>query len=106
MLFLITKSNAKIGYNTFNVVAIDLINDCMIKYWHESYALWESPVRGFLLANNDFLVISMDGVDVLVLGYKPPKILKDANGNKRMIHSLCSVDYLKIEPRNHILFAW
>lgn len=57
-----------IGYNTYNVIAIDLENDCLIKYWHESYALWESPVRGFLLANNDFLVISKEGSQVLVLG--------------------------------------
>lgn len=38
-----------IGYNTFNVVAIDLENNCLVRYWHESYALWESPVQGFLI---------------------------------------------------------
>lgn len=97
-----------IGYNTYNVVAIDLVNNCLIKYWHESYALWESPVRGFLLANNDFLVISKDGTQVLVLGDRygqPNKVLTDSDNQKRMIHSLTEVDYLKVENRNHIMFA-
>lgn len=94
-----------IGYNTYNVVAIDLVHDCLTKYWHESYALWEVPVRGFLLANNDFLVISHEGVQVLVLGNRPAKTLTDADGSKRMIHSLTEVDYLKVESRNHIMFA-
>ena len=54
----IILSYKMMGFNTFNIVAIDLRHDNMIKYWHESFALWESPVRGFLLANNDFLIIS------------------------------------------------
>ena len=94
-----------IGYNTYNVVAIDLKNNYLIKFWHESYALWESRVRGFMLANADFLVISKDGLQVLVLSDKKEKMLTDSEGQKRMIHSLCSVDYLKLEDRNHILFA-
>lgn len=57
-----------IGYNTFNVVAINLQDNCLIRYWHESYALWESPVLGFLISNNDFLAISKEGIQVLVLG--------------------------------------
>ena len=102
----IILSYKMIGYNTFNVVAIDLNNNCLIKYWHESYALWESPFLGFLLANNDFLAISKEGVQVLVLGtHTKKKVLADAEGSKRMIHSLGSVDYLKLEDRNHIMFS-
>lgn len=36
---------------------------------------------------------------------KPNKILTDSDNQKRMIHSLTEVDYLKIEKRNHIMFA-
>jgi hypothetical protein len=35
-------------------------------------------VRGFLLSNNDFLVISKDGIQLLALGNKEKKIIKDA----------------------------
>ena len=70
-----------IGFNTYNVFVIDLKNeDTLIKYWHESYALWESPVRGFLLSNNDYLVISKDGVQLLCLGKGKPKMIRDAEG--------------------------
>ena len=105
----IIVSYKMIGFNTYNVFVIDLkmryANECLLKYWHESYALWESPTRGFLLSNNDFLVISKDGIQLLALGKQEKKVIRDVDGQKRMINSLGSVDYLKIEPRNHILFA-
>ena len=96
-------------YNTFNVIVISLVKDksgeYLIKYWHESNQLWESPAKGFLLETNDFLVISKDGIQMLALGDQEPKLRRDNEGMKRMVHSLGSVDYLKLEPRNHILFA-
>ena len=62
----IIVSYKMIGYNTYNIFVIDLkmaeSKECLLKYWHESYALWESPVRGFLLSNNDYLMISKDGI--------------------------------------------
>ena len=43
---------------------------------------------------------------MLVLGtHTKKKVLADAEGSKRMIHSLGSVDYLKLEDRNHIMFS-
>jgi len=93
-----------IGINTFNVFVIDLKTK-LIKYWHEGYQLWESPVKGFLLNTNDFLILSKDGINVLALGEKPSRAIKDAEGFERMIHSLGKCNYLKIEPTNHLLFA-
>lgn len=46
-----------IGINTFNVFVFCL-KTRLIKFWHESFQLWESPVEGFLLPTNDFLIIS------------------------------------------------
>lgn len=37
-----------IGINTFNVFVFDL-KTTLIRYWHESFQLWESTVKGFLL---------------------------------------------------------
>ena len=93
-----------IGINTFNVFVIDLESK-LIKYWHEGYQLWESPVKGFLLSTNDFMILSKDGINLLAIGEKPSKIVKDKDGLKRMIHSLGKCNYLKIEPTNHLLFA-
>jgi len=95
-----------IGINTFNVFVIDLDkNNKLIRYWHEGYQLWESPVKGFLLNTNDFLIPSKDGINVLALGEKKERVIKDNEGFDRMIHSLGKCNYLKIEKTNHLLFA-
>ena len=65
-----------IGINTFNVFVIDLQTK-LIKYWHEGYQLWESPVKGFLLETNDFLILSKDGINLLAIGEKPSRVVKD-----------------------------
>jgi hypothetical protein len=93
-----------IGINTFNVFVIDL-RSRLIKYWHEGYQLWESPVKGFLLTTNDFLILSKDGINLLALGEKPSRVVKDQEGFDRMIHALGKCNYLKIEKTNHLLFA-
>ena len=56
-----------IGINTFNVFVFDLRTK-LIRYWHESFQLWESTVKGFLLQTDDFLIISKLGINVLALG--------------------------------------
>lgn len=60
-------SYKSVGINTYNVFVIDL-GTKLIKYWHESYQLWESPVKGFLLNTNDFLILSKDGINMIALG--------------------------------------
>jgi hypothetical protein len=81
------------------------IKSRLIKYWHEGYQLWESPVKGFLLSSNEFLILSKDGINMLSIGEKPSRVVKDNEGFDRMIHSLGKCNYLKIEPTNHLLFA-
>lgn len=100
----IVVSYKSIGINTFNVFVINL-DDQLIKYWHEGYQLWESPVKGFLLNTNDFLILSKDGINVLALGEKDGRVIKDQEGFDRYIHSLGSINYIKIEETNHLLFA-
>jgi len=95
-----------IGINTYNVFVIDLMTEQhLIKYWYEGYQLWESPIKGFLLNNNDFLMLSKDGMNIIALGEKEAKIVYDKDNLKRTMHSLGSVNYLKIEPTNHLFFA-
>lgn len=101
----IVVSYKMIGFNTFNVFCFDLMDSFLIKYWYEGYQLWESPIRGFLLANNDFLMLSKDGINLIALGHKEKKLVTDKDHQKRLMHSLGSCDYLKIEPTNHLLFA-
>ena len=67
--------------------------------------LWETNAMGFLLNTNDFIVLNKDGINCLALGSKPARVIKDAEGRLRRIHSLGSCNYLKIDPSNHLLFA-
>ena len=94
-----------IGINTFNVFCFDLDRDFLIRYWYEGYQLWESPIRGFLLKSNDFLMLSKDGINLIALGDKDAKMVRDKDRQKRLMHSLGSCDYLKVESTNHLLFA-
>ena len=68
-----------IGINTFNVVVINLETK-LIRYWHESYQLWESEVTGFCLKTNDFLILQKNGINVLVLGEKENHEVTDVEG--------------------------
>lgn len=94
-----------IGINTFNVFVFDL-KTRLVKYWFEGYQLWESPVKGFLLSTNDYLILSKDGTNLIALGEKPSRVVRDNEKQERMLHSLGKCNYLKIEPDNHILFAF
>ena len=101
----IVVSFKMIGINTYNVFVIDLETK-LIKYWHESYHLWESRVKGFLLSTNEFMILSKEGINIIMLGEKKPRALKDKDGNIRMLHALGEMNYLKIEPTNHVYFAF
>ena len=68
-----------IGINTYNVFVFDLCSQ-LIKYWYEGYQLWESPVKGFMLSTNDFLILSKDGINVIALGEKKSRIITDMEG--------------------------
>ena len=101
----IVVSYKSIGINTFNCFVLNLESQ-LIKYWNESYQLWESPVLGFLLESNDFMMLDKNGVSLISLGEQRSRVIVDSEGFERMLHPLGKCNYLKIEPTNHILFAF
>ena len=72
----IVISYKSIGINTFNVFVIDL-EDKLIKNWHEGYELWESKTYGFKTESNDFVILSQVGINVMSLGRKQGRVIKD-----------------------------
>ena len=52
------------------------------------------------------MIFSKDGIQILMLGNKPPKVIKDKDGDDRLLHSLCEMSYLRVEPSNHIYFQF
>lgn len=95
--------------NTYNVVCMDvsgLSEEFNLIFRHESFQLWESEITGFLTSrNNDFVTINRDGINILALGSVEKRAVKDGEGQDRMIHSLESMNYLKVDPSNYLLFA-
>lgn len=97
--------------NTFNVTLMDISslqtesNNLVTTFRHESFQLWESQCNGILLnGNKDFVTFSKEGMQVLALGNQEKRVVLDSSGNERMVHSLESMSYLKIDPENYVLF--
>jgi hypothetical protein len=55
-----------------------------------------------LLPTKDFLILNKDGVNVINLGSKGARAVRDKEGQKRMLHALGKSNYLRIESTNHI----
>ena len=67
--------------------------------------MWESEVRGFLISGKkDFCILSKSGLNILALGAIDKREVFDENNNERMVHSLESVNFLKVASDNYILF--
>ena len=93
--------------NTYNVIVFDVSTDenSVIAYRHESFQLWESEICGLLLSGtNDFLILNKDGMNVIALGSTNKRTVVDNMKQVRMLHSLDSFTYLKIDPGNYIVF--
>ena len=72
---------------------------------HESFQLWESECMGLLLGTNkDYITVNKQGMQVLSLGSTERRAIKDSQGFDRMIHSLESVNFLKLDSNNYVLF--
>ena len=56
-------------------------------------------------SNQDFVTLNKDGIQVVALGSQQKKVIKDAEGNERIIHSLDSCSYLKLDRGNTLIFA-
>lgn len=55
--------------------------------------------------NNNFVTLNRDGVNVFNLGTASKRVIIDADGNERVMHSFESVNYLKLDPTNAVVFA-
>ena len=55
--------------------------------------------------NLDFVTLNREGINIIALGSVEKREIMDADGQERMLHSLQSVNYLKVDPENYLLFA-
>jgi len=95
--------------NTYNLILMDISKNHTrsIVFRHESFQLWESGINGILMEQaKDFVMLNRDGINLLALGSMEKKPIKDSSNNMRMIHSLESANYLKVDKDNYILFAF
>ena len=58
-----------------------------------------------LESSKDFISVNKDGINVVALGSTAHRPITDSNGVERMLHSLESMTFLKVDPDNHLNFA-
>lgn len=64
-------------------------------------------MKGFLLSNNDFMLLNKDGINFLSLGNnKKERVVRDKDGMRRNVHRLGACNFLKLEKTNHIEFSF
>lgn len=77
-----------------------------IIFRHETFQLWESEINAILTNRNlDFVTLNREGINIVALGGVEKRAIMDSQGQERMIHSLQSTNYLKVDPENYLLFA-
>lgn len=103
-----------IGYktiyiNTYNLVVQDMggpLEDRATLQRHECFQLWESEITGMCLQtkNKEFVTMSKSGINVIALGKVDKRQISDVNNQMKMIHSLDSFSFLKVDKINFINF--
>ena len=62
-------------------------------------------MTGLLLEQSkDYLTFSKSGMNVIGLGTQDTKKLKLQNGEEKVLHSLDSLSYLKVDAMNYVKF--
>jgi len=77
-----------------------------IVFRYTSYQLWESAVKGFLSAfNQDFIIMNKEGMSYIRLDkHLARRSVQRKKDGLMMIHSLRSMNYLKVENGNMLNF--
>ena len=60
----------------------------------------------YLNKNQDFVTINREGINILSLSAEAKKSILSDNGQHKMIHSLESTNYLKIDKANIVNFEF
>ena len=95
--------------NTYNITVLDIstssTRDENAVFRHESFQLWESPCTGFMVNNNhEFVHLNKNGISVASLSDCDKRLVLGNDSQQKIIHSLESVNYLKVDPGNFIEF--
>ena len=96
--------SSKVCYtNKYILFMIDLATG-LTKFRFEHNHLWENQVKGFLTSFNDFIILNDEGLSFIPLGTYDKRTITPLEGAERMVHSLQSCNYLKVEDSNFIYF--
>ena len=101
-----------IGYKTiylniYQVTVQDLSGSALHSTFcrHESFHLWETKIFGLITSKNkDFITLSKEGMNVLTLSTSEYRHVVDFEGQNKMIHSITSFEFLKLEKTNLVNF--
>lgn len=95
--------------NTYNITILDISqqetkNENAV-FRHESFQLWESPCTGFLVeGNKEFVHLNKLGINITSLSEIDKRVIEGNDTQHKVLHSLESINYLKVDPGNFIEF--
>ena len=105
----------QIYINTYNIISMDFndtddsLTDTLptLIFRHERFQLWESEIQGFLTKKSlTFVTVNRQGINIVGLDptEKRKEPVKDSEGFERILHTLESMNYLKVEDKNSLYF--
>lgn len=100
----IVVSSKTIFNNLYTIFVIDLETN-QVRFRFESNHLWEHEAKGFITSFNDFILLNHEGLAFVPLGSYEKRCIKPKEGADRMVHSLMSCQYLRVEESNFMYFA-
>ena len=94
--------------NTYTIYVIDLSNkDMPTLFKHQSFQLWESKIYGVYLPKaHEYVTLNSEGISIASLGGQQKRLISSGNAKDYVCHSLETVNYLKVDPKNFILFEF
>jgi len=101
-----------VSYKTIhsNIYTVQVVDISSENPWpifkHESFQLWESTITAFLInQNKEYVLVNRNGINIISLcNEKHKRSVKTKSGQEKMIHSLESINYLKVDQQNYVQF--
>ena len=90
--------------NLYTIFVIDL-ETSQVRFRFETNHLWEHEAKGFITSFNDFIILNHEGLAFIPLGIYEKRSIKPEEGAERMVHSLTSCQYLRVEESNFLYFS-
>ena len=93
--------------NTLHVLVIEKLRDrYQVMFFYQDYQLWELSLKTFYnKVGDDLMILNKEGINLVRFDeVRSRRAIQQASTGMKMVHSLYSMNYLKVEPDNMLTF--